>query len=119
METHAHPAHKVEHGMKVKTSTLWQVISGVLAIAVVVSILTGGFAFKKTGAISADDAGKNAIDFINSRLEIAGANVTADFKGVVEKNGLYAVSLEIEGQQMETFVTKDWTAPVPAGNSYG
>jgi len=105
--THQHSVHKAEHSVKMKASTLWQAIAGVLAVVLVVSILTGGFAFKKAGAISADEAATNAIDFINSRLELAGANVTATLNSVVEKNGLYAVALEIEGQQMETFVTKD------------
>jgi glutaredoxin len=107
MESHAHPAHKAENKVRVKTSTLWQAVAGVLAVVLVVSILTGGFAFKKAGAISADEAATNAIDFINTRLELAGANVTATLDGVVEKNGLYAVTLSIEGQQMESYVTKD------------
>ncbi len=110
METHTHtthPAHKAETSVKMKASTFWQAIAGVLAVVLVVSIITGGFAFKKAGALSADEAANNTVDFINTRLELAGANVTATLNSVAEKNGLYAVSVEIEGQAMETFVTKD------------
>ena len=106
METHTHPAHKAEHGLKVKTSTLWQAIAGVLAVVLVVSILTGGFAFKKAGALSADKAAQKTMDFINTEI-LAGTNVTANFKSVTEKIGMYAVALEANGREGEAFVSRD------------
>jgi len=115
---HSHSEHNPEHAshaVKMKASTLWQIIAGVLAIVLVVSIVTGGFKLAKgTGtAVSADAAGKKAIDFINERLTLAGANVTATLGAITEKNGLYAANVDIGGQTMETFITKDGSLLFP------
>lgn len=109
-------SHEVVKKNKItmKKSTILMVLCIILALALVAAIITRGFtSFGGTIlgqavaplSISADEAGKRTVTFINDNLLQAGT--TAEFKSSVEKDGLYAVNISINGQFIEIFVSKD------------
>lgn len=86
----------------------WVWISAVviLVIALVASVLTGGFGI--TGAFVALDpnsAANKAISFINSNVLTTGAK--AELVGVHDISGLYEMNFTVSGQKYSTYVSRD------------
>ncbi len=109
-------SHEVVKRNKVtmKKSSILMALCIILAVAFIAAILTRGFT-SFGGSIlgqavaplpvSADEAGKRTVKFINDNLLQAGT--TAEFKSAAEKNGLYAVNLTINDQEIQIFISKD------------
>lgn len=90
------PVGKWVHTLK---HNKWMTISIVLAIALIlVLIFRGGNA----GSVSADKAGNNLVDFINKQ-----GNGQAKLVSSVEKNGMYEVTVNYNGQDVPVFVSLD------------
>ncbi len=98
---HEHEKHKVHHEhktTKVKKSSMWQLISAVLGILLIISIFTGGFNMKKGvgGTLTAEQAADKAVNFINNNLLQAG--VSASVLGVEDRGDLYSAQIDIGGR---------------------
>ena len=109
---HVHKAHTGQHAHKktVKKSSLWQGVSGVLALLLIVSIMTGGFSKFGGGTPTAaklteEEASEKALTFINENLLQPGTEATV--MEVADENGLYKVQLDIGGRPFDSYVTKD------------
>ena len=79
----------------------WMSVSIVLAIALIVSlffVFNGGSA----GGVSGDKAASNLIDFINAQR-----TGQAELVSVVEKDGMYEVTVSFNGQNIPVLVTLD------------
>jgi len=82
-----------------------------IAIALVVVILVAGlgyFAFTKInigGNLSADKAAQKAVEYINNNLpaEIGQAELVSS----KEENGVYKFVIKVQGQEYDSYVTKD------------
>jgi len=90
--------------LKIKKSALWQIISGVLLVVLVISILTNGFRFSSK-SVSKDVVAQNTIKYINEVL--LQGQATANFVSIEDKDGLYNLKFTINGRSYDTFVTKD------------
>ena len=99
----------------------WQISTAVLGVLLFISVFIGGFAGSGigdlTGQISLDTAGQMAsgltgqeaadktINYINQNL--LQGQTTATLKGVEESSGLYNLSLSVDGQEIDGYVSKD------------
>jgi hypothetical protein len=109
---------KVKSDVKMKKSSLWMIISAVLAILFVISIFTGGFRGGITGGVvgvvstlSAQEAADKAVTYINANLLQPGT--TAKVNGVEDSGNLYNVKLDIGGREFDSYVTKDGSLLFP------
>jgi hypothetical protein len=91
----------------------WILISGVLAVLLVVSVFTSGFKGGITGAVSAETAGEKTLSFINENLLSPG--VEATLKGIEETNGVYVLKLDIQGKEIESYASRDGKLLFPSG----
>ena len=104
-----HHENKNDHGHKkveefsVSKLNSWQIASGLLTLLLIASIFTQGFSFSND--LSGEAAADKALVFINDNL--LQGQVEAELKEISEKAGLYSLSLNIQGQEMESYVTKD------------
>ncbi|MFW6282613.1 MAG: DsbA family protein [Minisyncoccales bacterium] len=84
-----------------------------IAIIVVGLLIAGSIAFYswqvKDGfdgeVLSLEEASNKSVDYINQNF--LDENNKAELKGTSEEKGLYKLKLEINGQEQETYVTKD------------
>ena len=97
-----HEHAKQKHKIKINK---WQISAVILGILLIISILTAGFS--KIG--SADLAEKTVVDktikFINQNL-LQGQG-KAVLKSVEESADLYKLKLDINGQELDSYVTKN------------
>jgi len=106
---------------KMERIRIWQVSTAILAVLLVVSFSMGGYikgnesgsslsgnaAADKTIGLSgnANAVADKAIKLINEN--ILQEQVTAELKEIEEFNGLFKMILDIDGQEMESYVTSD------------
>lgn len=87
---------------------IWMIATIVLAIALVAAAAyynsrgTG-----KVSSITSEQAGKSAVDYINTNLAQGGNKAT--LVSVEESNGLYKVTTTYQGQQIPVYLTEDGT----------
>jgi len=89
-----------------KTNT-WKIFSFILTVLLIFAIFTKGFSFVNiTGGatLSADSAAEKALDYINNNLMATGQ---ATLKGVKEENNMYKIEIEFQGQNVESYISKD------------
>lgn len=89
---------------KARRRDYWKIATVVLAVLLVIFVYRGGW---MTGAsvLSEDDASDKAITYINENL--LPATMTAEFKSITEENGLYKLIVDIGGEEVPLYVTKD------------
>ena len=105
--------HKTVHSTnKMKKSTMWQVISGILFIMLLASLIYSPGNRPGGKVMAADVAGKKAVEYINTNLLQPGT--TATVTGVEDINGLYNVKLSISGREFDSYVTKDGSLLFPS-----
>ncbi|MBN2111694.1 hypothetical protein JW707_01210 [Candidatus Woesearchaeota archaeon] len=102
MEKEHKQEHKQKTKIKLKKSTIWQLVSVVLAVALVYSFSSG---CKSGSIVSSDEAGEKTVDFITNAL-LQGAK-QAELTGVEEESSMYKVSFAIEGETYPSYVSKD------------
>src|SRR3989338_3851767 len=88
----------------------WRFIAIVVAVLLVTSIFTNGLRFGVTGAtvanpLSLDDAADKTLSFVNTNLLPPGTTATVGEKKDV--GDLYQVQLSVQGQLVDSYVTKD------------
>ena len=79
----------------------WKVSTIVLGLLLIIAL---AFPISLTGFASKDKVSGKAIDFINSNLLSTGS---AELNDVSEENGLYKLNLNVNGQEIDSYVTKD------------
>lgn len=108
--THEHKHHS-EHAkkhVKLKKTNIWMGISALLAIALIISFYTGSSDTSESvsgGELGKEQTSEKALDYINTYL--LGGGATAEIKGVKEENGMHVITLEIQGQEFDSYITKD------------
>jgi len=98
--------------IKVPRINLWM-ISTIALLAILIVVLARGKLTgqviaptdKITSTLSADEAGKKAIDYINKYLLRGQGEAT--LKDIKEENGLYALQIEINGRTYDSYMTMD------------
>jgi len=108
-EFHVH--HEVSH--KKKKSNTWMYVSGVLVVLLVISLYFNFSSGGATGALSAETASVNIMDFINNNLMQGG--MEAELKNIEEVGGVYQVDLDVGGQEFISYVSKDGEIFFPQG----
>jgi hypothetical protein len=94
---------KISGEMKKNPWMIATVVLGVLAIVLLYFVWKGGAV---TGnAVSTDDIGTKAVGFINTQLLQGQGTVTLD--SVVEKAGLYEVTVSYQSRKIPVYFTKD------------
>jgi len=86
---------------KKKKINYWMISSIVLGILLILSLI---FPINLTGFANKNKVGEKAVNFINNYLLSTGM---AELKGVSEERGLYKLELNVNGQDFESYVTKD------------
>lgn len=86
-------------------------INKVLFIAIFIAGIflgsAGFYFFQNQKNLSMDEASKIAIDFINKAVQEQDPNITASILDTTEENGVYKLHLKIEGNEYDSFITKD------------
>ena len=107
-----------ESGLFKETST-WKALTGVALVLLVLSLFTQGFNFSEknalTGAaaISLEEAELEVLEFVNTQL--LQAPFQAELQSSEELDTLYRVTLEVAGQVVDSYVTKDGKLFFPQG----
>lgn len=109
---HEHKDHSHEHKTihhehrKTKKTNFWQIVSAILGVLLILSIFTSGFGLNKNRRnLSADEASNKALEFINTYVISEGQKATLN--GVEEDNQLYKVKISLQGQEFDSYITKD------------
>ena len=98
--------------IRIPRINLWM-ISTIALLAILIVVLARGkltgqaiaSTGKITSTLSADEAGKKAIDYINKYLLRGQGEAT--LKDIKEENGLYALQIEINGRTYDSYMTMD------------
>ncbi len=91
---------------KVKTTLI-------LVLLLVAAILTQGFTKNPFGGGNTAEAEETAKDFIAENL-MQGAEDGFEIKEVVEENGLYKLTVDVQGRDITSYMTKDQTVFFPS-----
>lgn len=79
------------------------IIAGVLIAATIVLAEQGKFTF--SGALSSEEIGEKAVNYINDNLLIEG--VTSTLKEISKESEMYKLTLDISGEDYIFYITKD------------
>ncbi|MFH1682553.1 MAG: thioredoxin domain-containing protein [Candidatus Woesearchaeota archaeon] len=93
----------------------WKIVSAILLVLLIIAIYTHGFNF--TGAAVAEldqtEAETKVLDYVNNNLLVP--PYTATVKTSADAGDLYQVTLDIAGQEVESYLTKDGKMFFPQG----
>lgn len=84
------------------SARIWQVVSAILLLVLVFSLVKANGI---TGAATADSVKAETLSYINENLLQDGSKATV--KSVAEGNGLYVITLDIGGNEFESYVSTD------------
>jgi len=101
--------HEKHHKKKIN---LWKIFTFGLLVLLVISLFTEGFQ-KWGGELSQEEAAQQTLAFVNQ--ELLQGKATATISSVSEENGLYLLSMDLSGQELDTYVTKDGQIFFPQG----
>lgn len=109
---------KTDNEDNVPKSSNWKYISGVLLILLVVAIYTNGFNFTgattvSTSSMTVIDAEDKVLDYVNNNL--LQPPFTATVVSSEELDNLFQVTLDVAGQEVNSYVTKDGRFFFPQG----
>ena len=117
VHNHVHsPEHKHK---KIKKRHIWQAISAILGLFLILSIFTAGFRGGCEGeslilgeVLSADEAADKAVNYINTNVLMTGQEATLN--SVEDDGQLYKIEMEISNQEYTSYVTKDGNLLFPS-----
>ena len=109
---HEHREGHQEHHYHKKKLNLWKVFAFGLMVLLIISLLTDGLK-KWGGDLSQEEAAQQTLAFVNDNLLQGKASAT--IKLVSEENGLYLLNMDVSGQELNTYVTKDGQLFFPQG----
>ena len=104
----------MRHKMRYFKDNSWQIITIVLGVLLVISLFTNGFNSLNLSS-SKDEISNNVINFVND--ELLQGQAVALLNEISEENGLYKLNLNVAGQQVDAYVTKDGSLFFPQGIS--
>jgi protein-disulfide isomerase len=86
---------------------VWQISTGVLGVLLILSVLMGGFnkPLGKSNELSADEVASQTVKYINENL-LQGQGV-AKVENIEESDDMYKINLDISGQKLESYISKD------------
>lgn len=90
---------------RIKILRIWQLLTAIFAILLVASIATSGFRISRSNALSEGQISDKMEKFVNENL--LQGQATATVKSIEELDGVYFLSLDVNGQSFETYATKD------------
>ena len=107
-----------------KPGSTWKIISGILLILLVAAVYTNGFDFTGASTITGATTGtstvltkavaeKAALDYINTNL--LQAPFTATVKSSADTGTMYKVTVDVAGQTVDSYITKDGKLFFPQG----
>ncbi len=101
-----------------KEVSTWKAITGIALILLIVSLFTQGFNFTGAATVEGEDlslseAESRAVAFVNSNL--LEPPFVATLQSGAEENGLYKVTIEVAGQEIDSYLTKDGRLFFPRG----
>jgi len=102
-QEHQEHHHEVQPKNRFKKMDAWKISAVVLAVLLLMSVFTSGFRFQKE--LSSQEASIKALEFINQNL--LQGQATAQVKSISENSGLYAIKLDVMGQEYNSYVSKD------------
>ncbi len=105
MEKHEEKYEHITHKRKHKKIGVWQISTAVLMILFLISIFTSGYTEIKSLELTGQVVADKTVKFINENLMQGQA--IAKLKGIEESNGMYKIKLDINGQEMESYVSKN------------
>lgn len=94
-----------DHQHQHKKGGVWKLLALGLLILLIASILTSGFSFLKKEELSKEEAAEKTMNYINTNLLQGGA--VAELKSTKEEKDLYVLRLEVNGREVDSYVTKD------------
>ena len=92
----------------------WQIITIILGILLIISLFTNGFGSFYFGS-SKEKVANDVINFVNG--ELLQGQAVALLNSISEEKGLYKLNLNVAGQQIDAYVTKDGSLFFPQGIS--
>lgn len=99
-------------------SNAWAILSAVLVILLLVSVFTNGFNFAGVnGEISLSEAESIALDYVNTNL--LQAPFVAEVTDSSDEGEVYSVTLQVGGQEVVSFISKDGELFFPQGLDTG
>jgi len=108
-----HHEHQVHHEAHKKSSPLdwWKIVAVAAVVLLVVSIVTAGF--RSWSFSSRDTITKNTLSFVNQ--ELLQGQTAAELKEVATEQGMYKMKIDLNGKELDTYVTKDGSLFFPQG----
>ncbi|MDP3727890.1 MAG: hypothetical protein Q8R18_00405 [bacterium] len=95
------------HKSKRKSLMLWQISTAILAISLIAAVMTSGFKFANEEILSGDVVADKTVQYINENMLNGQAQATIE--SIEESEGLYLLKLDVNGQEFDSYVTKDGT----------
>ncbi|MFH1409749.1 MAG: hypothetical protein ABIH34_07595 [Nanoarchaeota archaeon] len=113
-KTHAHKMTKT-HAHKKKGNPLWMGLTALFAALFIISLFTQGFQMgeEESTVLGEEEAAEVVTTYINSNLLSNG--ITAEIGEVSDLGEIYKMQLIIQGQQFDSYVTKDGAFLFPEG----
>ncbi|MDP2749560.1 MAG: thioredoxin domain-containing protein [Nanoarchaeota archaeon] len=102
---------KHENKIRVKTISLWKISTAVLAVLLIAAIATKGFAFGASKGMSENAVADKTIKYINENL--MDGQATAKLDGIEKSGDLYLLKLNVNGQKINSYATKDGSLLFP------
>ncbi|MEK6875517.1 MAG: thioredoxin domain-containing protein [Nanoarchaeota archaeon] len=91
-----------KNNFKISKVRTWQIISGVLFIALMISLFMGFKGGVTGNVISENEAGASLVSYLNAQT---GGGV--EFVSSADKGNLYEISVSYQGQNIPVYITKD------------
>ena len=95
--------HKKHHKKETVSINPWHLVSGLLLILLIASILTSGFKGSSKYSLSDQEASDLVVSYINTNVP----QISASSSGVEKESGLYKITLNVNGQQGESYLSSD------------
>jgi glutaredoxin len=108
-----HREHHEHHEAHKKSSPLdwWKIIAVVGVVLLVVSVFTAGF--RSWSFSSRDVVTQKTLSFVNQ--ELLQGQAAAKITEVATEQGLYRMKIDLNGKELDTYVTKDGAVFFPQG----
>ncbi len=107
VKKHAKKTVKVSKNVNTSNALhMWRAVAVIAVILLAIAVITNGFKGKSGLEVKdADTVASETLDYVNTNLLSGG--VSATLVDVTEERGLYAVKINIQGQEFTSYVTQD------------
>jgi len=90
---------------KKRRISIWVISTIVIALLLIISIFTHGFGISGITGAATKDVGETVKTYIEENLVEPGTEV--EVKNVEKENGLYKLTINIQGQEFDSYVSED------------